>query len=180
MTIEDIHKILSEGEGLKIEFKKAINSVPGSLYETVVSFSNTDGGTIVLGAENDGTVIGIESGATGQMQTDIVTALNSIDCISPPIFLQPEIHKHPGGILLVLQIPVSSQVHEHAGKTYIRESDADIDVTGNQSVIADLYHRKRTFFSEGEIYDHLAMLDLDEGLFDKARTLIRNYRSDHP
>jgi len=180
MTIEDIHKILSEGEGLKIEFKKAINSVPGSLYETVVSFSNTDGGTIVLGAENDGTVIGIESGATGQMQTDIVTALNSIDCISPPIFLQPEIHKHPGGILLVLQIPVSSQVHEHAGKTYIRESDADIDVTGNQSVIADLYHRKRTFFSEGEIYDHLAMSDLDEGLFDKARTLIRNYRSDHP
>ena len=180
MNIDDINKILNQGEGLKIEFKKAADSVPASLYETVVSFSNTDGGTILLGAVDPGTVTGINSSSVGQMQTDIVTALNTIDCINPSLFIQPQIIQHPDGIIIVLQIPVSSQVHDHAGRIYIREHESDIDVTGKQSLIADLYHRKRTFFSEGEIYEHLAMSDLDIGLFDKARTLIRNYRSDHP
>jgi ATP-dependent DNA helicase RecG len=127
------------------------------LYETVVSFSNTDGGTIVLGADNDGIVTGVENSSVGQIQTDIVTALNDRSCINPPLFLQPEVIQHTNGVLIVLQIPVSSQVHDHAGKIYIRESDADIDITGQQSIIADLFHRKRTIFSEGEIYDHLGM-----------------------
>ena len=180
MNLDDINKILSQEEGIKIEFKKANNSAPKSLYETVVSFSNTDGGTIILGADDDGTVIGVENRTIGQIQTDIVTALNERSCINPPLYLQPEVIQHTNGVLLVLQIPASSQVHDHAGKIYIRESDADIDITGQQSQIADLFHRKRTLFSEGEIYDHLNMPDLDETLFKKARTLIRNYKSDHP
>jgi ATP-dependent DNA helicase RecG len=180
MNLEDIKKILVQEEGIKIEFKKAKNAAPKSLYETVVSFSNTDGGTIVLGADDDGKVIGVDNSSIGQIQTDIVTALNDRSCINPPLYLQPEVIQHTSGKLIVLQIPVSSQVHEHAGKIYIRESDADIDITGQQSKIADLFHRKRTLFSEGEIYDHLNMSDLDENLFSKARTLIRNYKSDHP
>ncbi len=180
MNLEDIKRILSQEEGIKIEFKKAKNSAPKSLYETVVSFSNMDGGTIVLGADNDGTVISVEHSSVGQIQTDIVTALNDRCCINPPLYLQPEVFQHPDGVLIVLQIPVSSQVHDHAGRIFIRESDADIDITGQQSKIADLYHRKRTLFSEGEIYDHLGLSDLDEKLFDKARTIIRNYKSDHP
>jgi ATP-dependent DNA helicase RecG len=180
MNLEDIKRILLKEEGVKIEFKKSKNSAPKSLYETVVSFSNTDGGTIVLGADDDGTVIGVDKNSIGQVQTDIVTALNDRSCINPPLYLQPEVIQHTNGVLLVLQIPVSSQVHDHAGKIYIRESDADIDITGQQSKIADLFHRKRTLFSEGEIYDHLNMSDLDENLFNKARTLIRNYKSDHP
>jgi ATP-dependent DNA helicase RecG len=180
MNLDDINKILSKEEGIKIEFKKAKNSAPKSLYETIVSFSNTDGGTIVLGAGNDGKVIGVENSSIGQIQTDIVTALNDRICINPPLYLQPEVIQHPDGALIALQVPASSQVHDHAGKIYIRESEADIDITGQQSLIADLYHRKRTRFSEGDIYDHLGMDDLDNRLFEKARTLIRNYKSDHP
>ncbi len=46
MTEEQLNQIIAQGEGLKIEFKEATDSVPKSVYETVVSFSNTDGGTI--------------------------------------------------------------------------------------------------------------------------------------
>jgi len=38
MNLEDIKKILVQEEGIKIEFKKAKNAAPKSLYETVVSF----------------------------------------------------------------------------------------------------------------------------------------------
>jgi len=180
MNLEDVKKILTKPEGTKIEFKEARNTTPSSLYETVVSFSNTDGGTIILGAANDGSVIGIDSGSVGQIQTDIVTALNDRSCINPPLYLIPEIFQYTDGTIMAIQIPSSSQIHDHAGKIYFRESDADIDITKQQSKIADLYHRKRTLFTEGEIYEHLGMKDLDNSLFKKARTLIRNYKSDHP
>lgn len=49
MNLEDIKKVIAQKEGIKTEFKSAENVVPKSMYETVVSFSNTDGGIIVLG-----------------------------------------------------------------------------------------------------------------------------------
>ena len=51
MTASDIQKIIAQGEGLSVEFKKAKEKVPSSLYETVVSFANTNGGVILLGEE---------------------------------------------------------------------------------------------------------------------------------
>ena len=39
---QQVEYIIDQGEGLRIEFKEATNSVPNDMYETVVSFSNTD------------------------------------------------------------------------------------------------------------------------------------------
>ncbi len=51
------------GEGLHREFKEAGGQLPRSLFETVCAFLNTDGGTILLGVADDGTVTGIEPDA---------------------------------------------------------------------------------------------------------------------
>jgi ATP-dependent DNA helicase RecG len=51
MKLDELQYILRQGEGTTIEFKESVVKVPKSLYETIVSFSNTDGGTIVLGAD---------------------------------------------------------------------------------------------------------------------------------
>ena len=59
MTASDIQKIIAQGEGLSVEFKKAKGKVPSSLYETVVSFANTNGGVVLLGVEDDGEISGI-------------------------------------------------------------------------------------------------------------------------
>lgn len=180
MTLDDIRNIIQQGEGLKIEFKEATNSVPQSFYETVVSFSNTDGGTVLLGVDDNGKVLGIDPTAKTKLQKDIVSTLNTRDCINPPLYLQPFTVTHPDGEIMVIQVPASSQVHDHAERIYIREFESDIDVTENQQKVSDLYLRKRNFFSEAQIYPHLTMNDLDSQLFEKARQLIRNYRSDHP
>lgn len=41
--IEKIRKVLSAGEGLKVEFKEETGGVPQNVYETVCSFSNSFG-----------------------------------------------------------------------------------------------------------------------------------------
>jgi len=50
----DIQNILAAGENLHIEFKEAHDRLPGSFFDTVCAFLNTDGGTIYLGVGNDG------------------------------------------------------------------------------------------------------------------------------
>jgi len=180
MNLQEIENIILQGEGLKIEFKEASDSVPKSFYETVASFSNTDGGSILLGVNDNGEVLGIQAGAAVKLQKDIITALNSRDCINPPLYIQPYTVNHPSGEIMVIQIPASSQVHDHTGRIYSREFESDLDVTENHQKVSDLYLRKRIFFTESQIIPHLTMDDLDVNLFDKARQLIRNYRSDHP
>lgn len=180
MELHQLKYIISTGEGLRIEFKEAKSSVPSSFYETVVSFSNTDGGTLLLGVDDNGNVTGIDPNSTVQLQKDIITALNSRDCINPPIYVQPFTIQHPNGLVLVIQIPASSQVHDHAGRIYSREFESDLDVTDNQQKISDIYLRKRNFFTESQIYPHLRMQDFEQSLFEKARQIIRNNKSDHP
>jgi len=53
MTEKKINKIISQGEGLTIEFKKATNDLPTNLFETVCAFLNKQGGEIILGISDD-------------------------------------------------------------------------------------------------------------------------------
>jgi len=180
MDLKQLQQIINQGEGLRIEFKKATDSVPNSFYETVVSFANTDGGTLLLGVADNQTVKGIDANSSVKLKKDIVTALNSRDCINPPIYVQPFTVQHADGLIMVIQIPASSQIHDHAGIIYSREFESDLDVTQNQQKVSDIYLRKRNFFTEAQIYPFLKMEHLDTALFDKARQIIRNNKSDHP
>lgn len=180
MQEKDIRHIIRQGEGVTIEFKDATGGTPSSFYESAVSLSNTDGGVILLGVDDDGVIMGLTTEACKHMQKDIVTALNTPDCVRPSIYVQPFIVSLPEGEILVCQIAASSQVHQYKTRIYVREHDSDIEVTDNQQRISDVYLRKRNFFTESIIYPHLTMEDLDVSLFDKARSLIRGYRSDHP
>lgn len=180
MDLQQVQQIINQGEGLRIEYKEATDSVPGSFYETVVSFSNTDGGVILLGVADNKTVTGINRAITIKLQKDIVTALNTRECINPPVYVQPFTVEHPDGLIMVIQVPSSSQVHDHSGRVYSREFEADLDITDDQQKVSDIYLRKRNFFTESIIYPHLTMEHLDKSLFEKARQIIRNNRSDHP
>ena len=74
---------------------------------------------------------------------------------------------------MVIQIPASSQIHNHSGSIYSRNFESDLDITKNQQRLSDLYLRKRNFFTEAIIYEHLSMADLDDNLFDKVFNLSR-------
>lgn len=171
---------IKRGEGLKIEFKESVEQLPKSFYETVVSFSNTDGGIIILGVDDDKNIIGVNESATKQIVADIVSSLSSNDCISPTIFIIPSVVDVCGKSVIAMQIPSSSSVHKDKGLIYKRAGDVDVDITDNTELVEALNFEKSNRFTESTIYPHLTMDDLDVNLFVKAKTLIRNNRSDHP
>lgn len=180
MDVALVKHIIGKGEGLTIEFKRATNSVPSDAYETIVSFSNTSGGTLILGVDDDGIIKGIDASQKNKILKDLVSAINSVDNINPPLYLQPVSIDIDGDVIIAMQVPVSSQVHDHKGHVYIREYESDIDITRNQKQVSDLYLSKSNVFTESQIIPNLTLEDLDKEVFVKARNLIRSNKSDHP
>ena len=58
--ITKIKHIISRGESISIEFKKAGNQLPKNLFETVCAFLNRKGGEIILGVDDNKNIIGID------------------------------------------------------------------------------------------------------------------------
>jgi len=179
MTLDELHKILSRGENLHNEFKRADVKIPAHFYDTVVSFLNREGGTIILGADDDGNIVGVTENAVEQMKKDIVTALNNKEIINPPVNFPVYQLNENGKTVLCIKIPVSSQIHSHKGVIFDRENDSDIRIEDNVR-ISELYFRKRNHFTENEIYPALTMDDLDENIFAKARNFLRYVEPFHP
>lgn len=60
MTGEELKKILAHGEAVDVEFKESSHQLARRIYESICSFLNRRGGHVVLGARDDGTVVGID------------------------------------------------------------------------------------------------------------------------
>ena len=62
MIERDIHTILKQGENLSTEFKSDRKSLSDKeLVAAVVSLANTEGGVLLLGVGDDGSVTGFAS-----------------------------------------------------------------------------------------------------------------------
>ena len=71
MSIELVKTLLKNREKIRIEFKRARTSVPENLFETVCAFLNREGGSILLGVNNEGNVTGVDPEVVDQMCSDI-------------------------------------------------------------------------------------------------------------
>jgi ATP-dependent DNA helicase RecG len=49
-----LEKLIRDGEGLAVEFKRCENKLANGVYETVSAFSNRYGGYLILGVEDSG------------------------------------------------------------------------------------------------------------------------------
>ena len=179
MTIDDLHIILARGENTHTEYKEAANKLPVTFYDTVVSFLNREGGVIVLGANDEGKIIGIEPDFVEKMKKDMVTSLNNKDVIHPPVNFPIDQLSDNDKIVLCVKVPVSSQIHTHKGIIFDRENDSDIRIE-DDARISELYFRKRNHFTENEIFPYLSMERLEEKLFDKTRAFVRVVNVYHP
>lgn len=159
------------GEGLHCEFKEARENLPKNLFETVCAFLNTDGGYILLGVNDRGKIIGIDSTKTELLKSDLANLSNNPQKVEPPYLLFPEEFEMNGKIIIAVQIPVSSQLHKTTGEIYLRSEDGDYRTKGIHQ-LAGLINRKLGMFTEGRSIPNLSVDDLRLDLFDKAKRLM--------
>ncbi|MBQ9431954.1 MAG: putative DNA binding domain-containing protein [Kiritimatiellae bacterium] len=60
MTVEELNQIIASGETLSVEFKSDRNRLPDSeLTDALAAMANADGGVLLEGVEDDGTITGL-------------------------------------------------------------------------------------------------------------------------
>ena len=184
MTQGELKNITKQHEKRTIEYKEAYSELPGNLFETVCAFLNRDGGIIVLGVHDDGTITdGVNPRAIEQMCKNIANISNNPEQLKPSFLLQPEIVDVSALAekkqVIVIQVPPSSQVHRFKNRVFDRSVDGDFELRTDAEISA-LYLRKSTEYSENRIYPYLRFEDLREETIELARPLMNNLRPKHP
>lgn len=59
MTTQDLARIVATGEGPHLEFKRRVPQ-PKRVVKEIVAFANTDGGRLLLGVDDDGSLVGVK------------------------------------------------------------------------------------------------------------------------
>ncbi|MCX7929714.1 MAG: putative DNA binding domain-containing protein [Chlorobi bacterium] len=60
MNRQRLRQLISDGEGVRIEFKRRFTS-PEKIAKELCAFANTKGGYLLFGIDDDGSIVGVES-----------------------------------------------------------------------------------------------------------------------
>ena len=125
MEIQKILALISQGENSSIEFKSG-NVRPESVAKEMAAFSNSFGGTLLIGVEDDGIISGINMEKIDQWLANIARN-NVIPAISPDISIENIESKK----VAVVEIPkgMNKPYQTIDGKYYIRISSTNRTAT---------------------------------------------------
>lgn len=178
--IEQVRKILAEGENQYNEFKRSRTELNKNTFDSICAFLNRKGGNLLLGVNDNGEIEGIEESKIQEIVDRLVSLLNNPQKLSPTIYLIPGVVEIEGKKIIYLQIPESSQVHSTNGKIFDRNSDGDFNIAGNHKQVEELYLRKSNSFSESGIYKYLSFKNFRVDLITRVRKLASIRTPGHP
>lgn len=96
----NVPELLTATEGKTLEFKRDLSSLL-PILKTLVAFANTSGGTLVIGVQDDGTVVGIADA----LREEERLASSIADGIRPAMTPEIDIVSHDGKTLLIARVP---------------------------------------------------------------------------
>lgn len=93
-----MERIIPTQETLTIEFKSDLKKYPDSeIFDVVVAFANTEGGTLYLGVEDDGQITGVHESHKNPITLSAFIANNTI----PPVSIRAEIIEEEQPVLQI-------------------------------------------------------------------------------
>lgn len=179
MTPEFIRELIHKKEGLHTEFKEARSALPKTLFESICAMLNTDGGNILLGVKDNGEILGVEVASIAQWKKDLANLSNNPQQLDLPYVLFPYEMQIDGKWIVVIPVPVSSQLHKHKGDVYLRSEDGDYKVRSTAQ-LAGIINRKLGIFTEQRLIPHLDHTHLRQDLLKRAVHLMGINHVNHP
>lgn len=174
MTLQEVKELAQKGEGLKIEFKKKAN-FPDKILREVIAFANTQGGDVLIGVDDDGTVSGLRF-----IEEEIFVMEKAIrEGIFPPLSVQVftvRLNEKKG--VAVFRIPMSPSrphylISENKKLSFVRVEDRSVKASKEVwEVIKKSSLPKDTIFTYGKKEEVLMKL-----LAEKERITLKEFAS---
>lgn len=161
--MSEIKKLITQGEGRKLEFKESLPSNE-KIIKTAVAFSNSQGGKLVIGIGNDKKIVGIDEDFAVEMEENISNVIydNCVPNIMPEIYT---LRKKKKTLLIVNFYPSSQKPHyvKKLGRPkgiYVRVGSTNKLAT--QDIVQNLERKKG-----GIIFDNVLNYDIEykQGMF---------------
>ncbi|UTC66592.1 putative DNA binding domain-containing protein [Treponema sp. OMZ 789] len=89
MNLEEVNKLLQNGEKIDVEFKESKDALTKDIYDSVCSFNNRNGGHILLGVNDKRKIVGVNPDKVDKIIKEFTTSINNSQKIYPPLYLVP-------------------------------------------------------------------------------------------
>ena len=177
-SIDEVKEILAKGEGIDIEFKESRSQLARKVYESICAFLNRKGGHIVLGANDDGVITGIDDDSLQTQLDTLAKDMNNPQLFRPTYYLDFEALNIDGKNIIHCYVPESTQAHAYKNIYYDRNQDGDFELRSTEQ-IANLFIRKSKQHTEERVYPVFGISDLDTAAFDYMRKMIKADNAEH-
>lgn len=124
----NLRKIISSGESETVEFK-ASPSMLDEIVKTVVAFTNTRGGTIIVGVGDDGRVLGVSVGR-GTVEKLVNGITSSTD---PKVYPKVRVSRLDGKDLILIEVEEGfNKPYLYKGRAYRRVGRSNVQLGRNE------------------------------------------------
>ncbi|MFQ5627777.1 MAG: helix-turn-helix domain-containing protein [bacterium] len=128
MNATDIQKLVRQGEGQRLEFKRSLAELETAV-RAIAAFANSEGGVVLLGVRDSGEIIGIEVG--GQTKVRLSTMITGVT--DPVIYPSVEIISVAEKTVIAIKVDVSeNRPHLCKGRAYKRVGATDAQLSRDE------------------------------------------------
>ena len=185
MDLSDILSATHTGEDTDWEFKSARGGLPRSLWETYSAMANTEGGTILLGVEDDGAITGLRD--AGRTQSDFWSTINNRSRVSRNLLSDADVSVFSieDCEVLAIRIPRASRRQRPVflnqnplTGTYRRNHEGDYHCSEDE--VGRMLADKSEQPADSEILDGFGLDDLDPASLTQYRNRFSARTPQHP
>jgi predicted HTH transcriptional regulator len=139
MTLSDLRNLVQSGEHQYLEFKRVIAS-PEKIARELCAFANASGGTVVIGVDDNRTIVGLSNYYEEQFDLEKAAAL-----CEPDLKLELEILPHGHKDVLIVYVPEAKEkpvcVKEgEQKKAYLRRGHESMVLSREEKAIMKKKH----------------------------------------
>ena len=135
MKLEEIMKLIQNGEKIDVEFKESSNALPKDIYDSVCSFNNRNGGHILLGVSDERIIIGVNDVKIDKIIKESTTSVNNSQKINTPLYLTPIPVNSKGKTIIYIRVLDGYHECRHNRNIWDRSYEVDINITNNSELV---------------------------------------------
>lgn len=160
-AIELIERI-SNGEDSFTQFKREVTDA-NKLADELTAFSNAEGGLILIGVDDDGSIVGLSNEVIGKLNQLIGNTSN--ENVRPPIYPLTEIVEISEKKIVVINVRKgSSKPYQTIKGIYWTKSGSDKRKMSSEE-LRRLFAESKRLYADEEILDGSSIVDLNTELF---------------
>ncbi len=165
MNENALKELISKGESSSVQFKVNIQNEL-SVAQEMVAFSNTNGGTILIGVDDETwEIVGLSDEDLRRLSNLMVNASN--EHVKPPLFIETETVIVDGKKVMVVIVPDGSDkpYKDKDGIIFLKNGANKRKVTNNEEILR-LLSRGRNLYADELPINQATIADINKDKFD--------------